>query len=127
MAEGSPRPVQGARPSVEIEGQRDATLTASMLTLDIVDSADGLARCELLFGNWGGAEHPGFQHFDRSKLDFGKKIQVRLADDVLFDGRVSAITARFPDGNPPQIGVCVEDRLQDLRMTRRTRRSCRRS
>jgi phage protein D len=121
MAEGSSSSVQSARPSIEIEGGRDATLTASMLTLDIIDSADGLARCELLFGNWGGAEHPGFQHFDRTRLEFGKTIAVKLADDVLFDGRVSAITARFPDGGPPQIGVCVEDRLQDLRMTRRTR------
>jgi phage protein D len=114
-------PVQSARPSVEIEGQRDATLTSSMLTLDIVNSTDGLARCELVLGNWGGPEKPGFQHFDRSKLDFGKAISIKLANDVLFDGRASAITARFPEGGPPQIGLCAEDRLQDLRMTRRTR------
>lgn len=56
MANVATLPVQSARPSIEIEGQRDATLTASMLSLDIVDSADGLARCELLLGNWGGPE-----------------------------------------------------------------------
>lgn len=121
MPDGSAPPVQGARPSIEIEGERDATLTASMLALDIVDSADGLARCELLFGNWGGPDSAGFQHFGRSKLEFGKALKVKLAGDVLFDGRVSAITARYPDGGPPQIGICLEDRLQDLRMTRRTR------
>jgi phage protein D len=114
-------PVQDARPSIEIEGKPDATLTASMLGLDIVDSTDGLARCDLLFGNWGGPEKGGFQHFDRSKLDFGKAFKVKLADDTLFDGRVSAIHARFPEGGPPQVGICLEDRLQDLRMTRRTR------
>jgi phage protein D len=121
MANVATLPVQGARPSIEIEGQRDATLTASTLSLDIVDSADGLARCELLLGNWGGPEKAGFQHFDRSKLEFGKAITVKLGNDPLFEGRMSAITARFPDGGPPQIGVCAEDRLQDLRMTRRTR------
>src|SRR5262245_47694350 len=121
MPDSPSPPVQDARPSIEIEGRPDATLTASMLTLDIVDSTDGLARCELVFGNWGGPEKPGFQHFDRAKLDFGKTIKVKLANDVLFNGRVSAINAQFPDGGPPQIGVCLEDRLQDLRMTRRTR------
>jgi len=121
MADNSPSPIQGARPSIEIEGQPDATLTSSLLTLDVVDSSDGLARCELLFGNWGGPEKPGFQHFDRSKLEFGKAIKVKLANDTLFDGRVSAINAHFPEGGPPQVGVCLEDRLQDLRMTRRTR------
>ena len=114
-------PVQGARPSIEIDGQRDATLTASLISLDIHDGADGLARCELLFGNWGGAERAGFQHFDRTRIEFGKAFKVKLANDTLFDGRLSAIKATYPEGGPPQIGVCLEDRLQDLRMVRRTR------
>jgi phage protein D len=114
-------PVQGARPSIEIEGQRDATLTAALLALDILDSEDGMARCELLFGNWGGPDKAGFQHFDRTRLEFGKAIQVKLANDSLFEGRISAIHGQFPDGGPPRIGIYAEDRLQDLRMTRRTR------
>jgi phage protein D len=121
MADGPASPVKGARPSIEIEGERDATLTSSLVALSIVDSADGLARCEATFGNWGGAESGGFQHFRRDKLEFGKAIRVTLGPDALFAGRISAITARFPDGGPPQVGVCAEDRLQDLRMTRRTR------
>ncbi|MGZ8157266.1 MAG: phage late control D family protein [Methylobacter sp.] len=114
-------PVQSARPSIEIDGQRNASVTASLLGLDIIDSEDGFARCELLFGNWGGPEKPGFQYFDRSKIEFGKTITVKLSTDLLFEGRISAINAHFPDGGPPQIGVYAEDRLQDLRMTRRTR------
>src|SRR5258708_23878386 len=121
MPDGSNSPVTGARPSIEIEGQRDATLTSALLALLIVESSDGLYRCEATFGNWGGAEHGGFQHFDRKQLEFGKSFAVKLADGVLFDGRISAITAAFPDGGPPQVGICAEDRLQDLRMTRRTR------
>lgn len=118
--DGNPA-IQGARPSVEVEGERDATLTASLTTLDILDSADGLARCTLWFGNWGSSESPGFQHFDRSRIELGKAFGVKLGDDNLFQGRVSAIQARFPEGETPQIGVCLEDRLQDLRMVRRTR------
>lgn len=121
MSADTSMPVRSARPSIEIEGQRDATLTSSMLCLDIIDSEEGFARCELLFGNWGGPERPGFQHFDRSRIEFGKTIKVKLDNDSLFEGRISAINARFPAGGPPQIGVCAEDRLQDLRMVRRTR------
>ncbi|HXT20648.1 MAG TPA: contractile injection system protein, VgrG/Pvc8 family [Thermoanaerobaculia bacterium] len=114
-------PFQSARPSIEIAGKRDATLTSALLNLHVVDSNDGMARCELTFGNWGGPEKPGFQHFGRDKLEFGKAVKVTLGASTLFEGRISAITAKFPEGGPPQVGVCAEDRLQDLRMTRRTR------
>jgi phage protein D len=121
MADASTLPVKGARPSIEIEGKRDATLTSGLMSLLVVDTADGLARCELMFGNWGGPERAGFQHFGRDQLEFGKALKVTLDTATLFDGRITAITATFPDGGPPQVGVCAEDRLQDLRMTRRTR------
>jgi uncharacterized protein len=116
-----PDAVTDSRPAVEIDGQRDATLTSSLLTLQVVDSADGMARCEATFGNWGGPESPGFQHFGRDKLEFGKTLGLTLAGGVLFEGRISAIHAVFPEGGPPQVAVSAEDRLQDLRMTRRTR------
>jgi phage protein D len=121
MPDVSNPPVKGARPSIEIEGQRDATLTSALISMLIADGADGLARCELTFGNWGGTERAGFQHFGRDQLEFGKSLRVTLETAVLFEGRISAITATFPNGGPPQVGVCAEDRLQDLRMTRRTR------
>jgi len=121
MAEASSSPVQGARPVIEIDGQPNDTLASGLLDLQIVDSADGMARCELAFGNWGSPDKPGFQHFGRDVLEFGKALKIKLADQTLFEGRISAITAKFPDGGTPQVGVCCEDRLQDLRMTRRTR------
>lgn len=121
MPDAASLPVQSARPSIAIDGQRSDTLIAGMQSLLILDSADGMARCELVFGNWGGAESAGFQHFDRKLLEFGKGLKVTLGNDTLFDGRITAITGIFPDGGTPQVGVCGEDRLQDLRMTRRTR------
>jgi phage protein D len=121
MANGPTPPVRGGRPSVEIDGQRDATLTSALMSLLIIDGSDGLARGELVFGNWGGTERAGFQHFGRDRLEFGKSLTVTLDRSTLFEGRITAITAKFPDGGPPQVGVCADDRLQDLRMTRRTR------
>ena len=121
MPDGTVTQVKDSRPSVEIEGQRDATLTSGLVSLLIVDTHDGLARCEAVFGNWGGEQQAGFQHFGRDQLEFGKAIAIKVGDDTLFEGRISALTASYPQGGTAQIGVCAEDRLQDLRMTRRTR------
>src|SRR5688500_2782918 len=103
MSNGSNLPVKGARPSVSIDGQTDATLTSAMLSLLIIDTADGLARCEVTFGNWGGAGSAGFQHFGRDKLEFGKALGISLAAGSLFEGRITAITATYPDGGPLKV------------------------
>lgn len=121
MADSGTSPIKPSRPSVEIDGRRQDTLTSSLMSLDISESEAGLAGCELVFGNWGGPDSPGFQHFGRDLLEFGKPLTIKLGDAKLFEGRISAISASYPDGGTPQIGVCAEDRLQDLRMTRRTR------
>jgi uncharacterized protein len=114
-------PTRVSRPSIEIDGRRNATLTSSLMSLLIAESADGMARCEMTLGNWGGSGSAGFQHFGRDTLDFGKAIALTLGDGKLFEGAISAISGIFPDGGTPQIGVCAEDRFQTLRMTRRTR------
>lgn len=114
-------PVRDARPVIEVDGRPRDVLAGGLLAMQIADSADGMARCEMLFGNWGGPEKSGFQHFGREMLEFGKPLKVRLGDKTLFDGRISALKASFPDGGPPQVGLSSEDRLQDLRMARRTR------
>lgn len=114
-------PTRPARPTLEIGGERRQRLESALLAMEIADSVDGMARAELSFGNWGGADGGGFQHFDRSVLEFGKAVVIKLGDDVVFDGRISAIGAEYPDGGPPKVSVLAEDRLQDLRMTRRTR------
>lgn len=114
-------PARPARPTLEIGGERRPRLESALLAMELADSVDGMARAELAFGNWGGAQGSGFQHFDRSVLEFGKPLVVKLGEDVAFEGRISAIGAEYPDGGPPKISVLAEDRLQDLRMTRRTR------
>lgn len=118
MPDGNSNGIFSARPAFEVGGQENPDLAAGLLALLIVETAGGLYRCEALFGNWGAS---GFRYFDRRTLDFGKTFQVKLGSDRLFEGRITALEARFPEGGPPQINVLAEDRLQDLRMTRRTR------
>jgi hypothetical protein len=114
--------VRASRPSFVVGGQEEASLSQGLLTLSIEENVHGLYHCDARFGNWGPkGSSIDFLYFDRQKLDFGKAIQVMLDQDKMFDGRVSAIEADFPEGSPPEIGVLLEDRFQDLRMTRRTR------
>ena len=111
-----------SRPSIFFAGQEDSALGQALLKLSVHESVQGLYHCELRFGNWGPKNNGiDFLYFDRKKLDFGKAIQVKIDKDVMFDGRISAIEADFGEGRPPEIAVLLEDRFQDLRMTRRTR------
>ncbi len=68
---------------------------------------------------------PGFLYFGRDVLDFGKELAITIgpsdASSTIFQGRISALEAEFlPDGSP-RITALAEDRLQELRMKRRTR------
>lgn len=97
-------------------------MSQGLLTLSISEDVHGMYHCDARFGNWGPKGNEiDFLYFDRKKLDFGKSVQIKLEQDKMFDGRISAIEAEFPEGSSPQISVLLEDRLQDLRMTRRTR------
>ncbi len=114
-------PSRPARPTIEIDGRRNAVLEAALLSYELGDSLESMARAELTFGNWGGEDQAGFQHFDRRTLEFGKALKVSMNDATLFEGRITALGADYPEGAPPTVTILAEDRLQDLRMTRRTR------
>ena len=114
--------VQASRPTVSVAGQDQPSLMEGLVRLRIEETLDGLSTCEATFGNWGPAEGDlGFLYFDRRTLEFGKEIQFKVGGDALFTGRIMALEAEFPEGRAPSITVLAEDRLQDLRMTRRTR------
>jgi phage protein D len=114
--------LRSARPRLYLAGENQPRLEQGLARLEIVETIHGLYRCEAEFINWGeGNATPDFLYFDRKLLDFGKTFTVKLDTDVLFDGRIMALEGNYPEGAPPNITVLVEDRFQDLRMTRRTR------
>lgn len=118
MADG----VQSSRPTVLVAGTESTTLTGGILRARVREDVAGLFNCEAEFGNWGPkGDTSDFLYFDRKLLDFGKELRLKVADKTLFSGRITAIEGRFAEGNAPSIVVLAEDRLQDLRMTRRTR------
>ena len=111
-----------SRPTINIGGTGDTSLSQGLLHLSVHERAQGLYRTEARFGNWGPRNgDTGYLYFDRRKLEFGKAFQVKVEQDVIADGRISALEAIFQEGASPEIAVLVEDRFEDLRMTRRTR------
>ena len=113
-----------ARPLVKIDGSDVAGLIDGLDLLRVHEGADGVATLELRAGNWGATDDGqqlDFRFFDRSKVEFGKEIEIRHGDAALFAGRVTAIEGWYGGGAPPAVVVLAEDGLQDLRLTRRTR------
>lgn len=113
-----------ARPAFQLDGQDQPRLDAALLRLAVHHREAGIASCEAEFGNWGqpaGGGATGFVWFDRRTLDFGKTLVVRIGRSTVFEGRISALEGRFPGHRPPSLVLRAEDRLQDLRMTRRSR------
>lgn len=115
-----------ARPTFKVDATGRPALGEGVLELMVEETTAGLYRCEATFTNWGPtAEGTGFLYFDREVLEFGKAFVVEAgagdAAGAIFDGRISALEGRYSHQRPPEVLVSAEDRLQDLRMTRRTR------
>jgi hypothetical protein len=114
-----------SRPIFALDGQENAELSEGLLRIVVSETSEGLYRAEVAFGNVGGAGGVGYRYFDRQRLDFGKSISISAgageAQGQLFEGRIMALEGRFLQVGTPEIVVLAEDRLQDLRMTRRTR------
>lgn len=122
MAEETPTGLASARPDFYVGGAEQPALAGGVNRLSIVENTSGLYRCEARFSNWGNVNNTtDFLYFDRRTLDFGKTFQVKYKGKNIFDGRIMALEADFPEGQSPEITVLAEDRFQDLRMTRRTR------
>lgn len=123
---GSAPAVYSPRPRILVEGGEEAALAQQLQGLFVEETTAGLSRCELTFVNWGPKDGGvGFLHFGRDLLDFGVALKVEMgagtAAAAVFEGRISALEGRYAGTRPPELLVMAEDRLQDLRMTRRTR------
>src|SRR5262245_717184 len=114
--------IKSARPTILVAGDEKPALAQRLMSLVVRETQSGLFSCEAVFGNWGTVgDEIGFLYFDRKLLDFGKPFAIAIGADTIFEGRIIGLEAHFPAERPPELAVLAEDRLQDLRMTRRTR------
>lgn len=115
-----------SRPQILIDGQPNDQLTSDVLSVLVEETTAGLFRCEARCSNYGvRSGGMGYFYFGRDVVDFGKAFAVQIGpgDEArqVFKGRISGIEADYPQQGSSQILLLAEDRLQDLRMTRRTR------
>jgi hypothetical protein len=90
--------IKSSRPGIAVAGKDDVALSQRLLSLMVAETVHGLYRCEAVFNNWGDTGGAGvdFLYFDRKQLDFGKAFTVKLDQDTLFDGRVTALGPSSP-------------------------------
>jgi uncharacterized protein len=113
-------------PRVLLSGQYNDGVSRNVASVLVEETADGLYRCEIGLQNWGNTgSGADYLYLGRDVIDFGMDIEVQLGSGdpppSVFQGRVTAFEADYAFGSAPILTVLAEDRLQDLRMTRRTR------
>ena len=115
-------------PVFKIEGTVKGELARDVASLEIEETTMGLKTLRATFGNLGprdGGRDEQLVYFDGTTIDFGKQIEVSLGPSedarIVFSGYISAIEGRFEEAAEPMISVFAEDRLMQLRTTRRSR------
>jgi phage protein D len=120
--------LQAAVPVFTVGGDVKGELARDLTRLEIEEDTSGLRRLFARFLAWGprdGEDTEGRLYLDGRILDFGKEIKVAIGPDgedrTLFNGVISAIEIDLSEETPGEVTVLAEDRLMDLRMTRRSK------
>jgi phage protein D len=115
-------------PVFEVDGQVRGELARDIVRLEVEESTDGLKALSarlVALGPKTGSQEEQLLYLDGDILDFGKSLEVSLGSPpqarVIFRGRISALEASFEETHDPEVVFFAEDRLMDLRMTRRMR------
>jgi phage protein D len=115
-----------AGPVFEIEGEANPELARDILHLEIHETTAGLKTLAVRFvaiGATGSSADQQQLYLDGSVFDFGKKVSIVLGATprahTVFTGWISAIEADFKEGEESEVVIFAEDKLMNLRMTRR--------
>jgi phage protein D len=113
-------------PTIALNGTVDTGVMRDLTGLAVEETTAGMSWCEATFNNWGVRElAPDYLYLSGRPLDLGGTLAVSFVTDgvdrPIFAGKVSALQADYPAGQPARVLVLAEDRLQGLRLTRRTR------
>ena len=115
-------------PVFEVDGEVKGELARDLTRLEVEETTAGLKTMTarlLAIGPRQGESSHGLNYLDGAMLDFGKPVAVSIGPAsgarTIFDGFISALEVSYHEGVPPEVTVFCEDRLMDLRMTRRSR------
>ena len=113
-------------PTIRVGGEEKQSLARDLLELEVEESIEGLSHlrfCLSAIGAKRGERDEALLYLDGTIIDFGKEIEIQFGPSAspttVFKGRISAIALTMDQGKEPEVKVMAEDRLMDLRMTRR--------
>lgn len=114
------------QPVFTIDGDVKGELARDVVRIEVEESTGGLKRLRAhlaAFDPESTSQSEDLLYLDGSILDFGKSLRFAIGPAAeartVFDGYISAIEASFKEAREPEVVVFAEDRLMDLRMTRR--------
>ena len=120
--------IASTAPIFKVEGEVRGDLARDLLRLQVEENTSGMKRLEARFiaqGPQSGENVEQMLYLDGAVFDFGKSLDVSVGQTALartiFRGIVSGIEVNFNEGIPPEVVIFAEDRLMDLRMTRRSK------
>jgi len=119
--------VYRAWPTIRVNGREEERLTHLVTALEMTEQEDGLSTLELRLSNVaserGGGAELAFE--DESSVKLGDELAIYAGDQEtpreIFRGVITGLEAAFADTTPPELTVLAEDKLQQARLTRRTK------
>lgn len=115
-------------PIFKVGGEVKGELARDLSRLEIAEDTCGLKTLQARFlaqGPRPETAEESMLYLDGKIFDFGKPVEVSVgpsgAERLLFEGALTAIEADFGEARAPEVQVFAEDRLMDLRMTRRSK------
>lgn len=115
-------------PVFEVDGEVKGELGRDLLRLEVRETTAGLKTLTarlIAQGPEPGSQEEKLIYLDGRVFDFGKELAVSLGPGSdarnVFRGFISAIEADFGEGREPQVVIFAEDKLMNLRMTRRSK------
>jgi uncharacterized protein len=113
-------------PIFKVAGNVAGELARDVSRLEISEATDGLKTMVLRLVGEGPKDNAAEEeqlYLDGQVVDFGKEIEVSIGPSdnarIVFKGAISAIEACFSEGGDPHVTLFAEDKLMNLRMTRR--------
>lgn len=113
-------------PVFKVDGEVKGELARDLLRLEVEEDTAGLKRLSARFiaqGPQAGESTETLLYMDGRILDFGKAMEVSIGPTedarTIFKGTMSALNAEFREGREPEVIAFAEDKLMQLRATRR--------
>lgn len=115
-------------PVFRVDGSVAGALARDCRRLEVTEDTEGLKTLKLWLTALSpspSGEEETVGYLDGTTLSFGSELGISVGppgdDEVVFEGKVSALEIDWSEESDPLVVVFAEDRLMDLRMTRRMR------